>query len=192
MNLLTPSMGNTRGRQRRETLKGAERNTVGVQQNPGGKGVQKHLSAATVYTRGRGWSNIRVCGETLGVCGNTDRIPISTVPERPRNICQELVAIKKLRRCHMGFLSLRHCRIVECCRDRSALNEAKHEKKLLSPWLSFFYCKSLGPLFPGFVCQNRFLPRQLSWIFFFIAWRIFLSSVPVAFSPTNKKAFHLQ
>ena len=67
MNLLTPSMGNTRGRQRRETLKGAERNTqgggekhsrgrretlkgaerntVGVQQNPGGKGVQKHLSA---------------------------------------------------------------------------------------------------------------------------------------------------
>ena len=50
----TQGGGEKHSRGRRETLKGAERNIVGVQQNPGGKGVQKHLSAATVYTRGRG------------------------------------------------------------------------------------------------------------------------------------------
>ena len=43
--------------------------------------------------------------------------------------------------------------------------------------------------FPGLECQNRFLPRMHSRIFFWIACRIFMSSVLAAFSPTNKMYF---
>ena len=50
--------------------------------------------------------------------------------------------------------------------------------------IEFFFCKPLCLLFPGFVCQNRFLLRRLSFeVFLFELLGSFFSE---AFSPTNK------
>ena len=61
-------------------------------------------------------------------------------------------------------------------------------------WAKFFFTlhdrikdsANYSALFSRVWVQNRFLPRRHTLILFRIAWRIFMSSVPAVFSPTNK------
>ena len=54
-----------------------------------------------------------------------------------------------------------------------------------------FYCISLGPLFPRFVCQNRFFPWRFPWIFYLNCSVHFLWSVLGSIFPHTKKVFFI-
>ena len=64
-------------------------------------------------------------------------------------------------------------------------------KKIVSPWLSLFYWKSLGPFFPGFVCQDRFLPLWLSWSISFELLGTFFVVGSSSLSPPQIKCISL-
>ena len=55
--------------------------------------------------------------------------------------------------------------------------------------INFFTASHWAPFFLGFVCQNRFLLQQLSWIFYLNCLAHFCSQYSAAFSTTNKMYF---